>query len=108
MYSRSATSYIIDKIHKLASALIAVHLCARITIRWTPGHVGLVRNEDVDIEAKRAAEGSQNNTDSHFGILKIPSPISKSVHKQRLREEALQVYKRIFMEGPRVQRLSHF
>ncbi|KAF8809845.1 hypothetical protein BYT27DRAFT_7093216 [Phlegmacium glaucopus] len=75
-----------------------------LTVRWTPGHVGLAGNEEVDGEAKKAMEGEERNVNSNFSILKGILPTSKSAHKQWLKEKGKRQWKKEFQKGPRYQR----
>lgn len=106
--TNSSASYIIDEIHKLAGDLITAFPRIRFAVRWTPGHVGLAGNEEVDLEAKKAAEKAFNNINSHFGILRRPLLISRSAHRQTLKRETTDTYQREFRQSPRFQRVSRF
>jgi ribonuclease HI len=102
--SNSPASYIIDEIHKIVYGLTKAYPRLKLTLRWTPGHVGLVGNEEVDVEAKKAAGGSRYNVNSNFGILRRPLPISRSAHRQSLRDEINAKYQREFRQSAKYQR----
>ena len=104
--SNSSASYIIEEIHKIVFDLTTSFPHLKLTFRWTPGHVGLEGNEEVDTEAKKAAEGTHNNTNCNFGILKHPLPISRSAHRQTLRDEITVRYKGEFRRSIKYQRLA--
>ncbi|KAJ6510340.1 hypothetical protein C8R45DRAFT_766627, partial [Mycena sanguinolenta] len=48
--------WIWDMWHDLVGSLTTRHPGAEITIRWSPGHVGITGNERADEEARRAAQ----------------------------------------------------
>ncbi|KAJ6453771.1 hypothetical protein C8R45DRAFT_757324, partial [Mycena sanguinolenta] len=48
--------WIWDMWHDAVSTLTVRHPGAEITVRWSPGHVGIAGNERADEEARRAAQ----------------------------------------------------
>ncbi|KAF8814445.1 hypothetical protein BYT27DRAFT_7082201 [Phlegmacium glaucopus] len=86
-------SYIVKEIHKGADDLMRKFPRLQIKVRWTPGHVGLKGNKEVDKEAKTAMEGEERNQNSFFGILKgIPAHkrICTQTVAQSQREEKME------------------
>ena len=102
--SNAPAAYVINEIHKIVYDLTKAFPHLKITLRWTPGHVGLAGNEEVDVEAKKAAVGAHHNINSNFGILKRPLPVSRSAHRQILRDEITAKYQREFRLSDKYQR----
>ena len=57
-----------------------------LTIRWTAGHAGIKGNEDVDAEAKKAAEGHTSAASNLPKLLRKTLKKSKSAGRQRQQE----------------------
>ncbi|KAJ7163345.1 hypothetical protein C8R46DRAFT_832771, partial [Mycena filopes] len=80
--------WIWDAWHAEAEAFAQKHPNAQVTVRWAPGHVGIIGNERADEEAKRAA---QQQDSSPLGSIPLPLhgtlPWSKSAVRQRLNAE---------------------
>ena len=104
--AKSAAGYIFDEIHTFAEELTTTFSNIRLSVRWTLGHVGIDGNEVADIEAKHAADNTEQNTNWCFGILKHPLPISHSTHLQKLKDAAKVKYARNFREGIRYRRVA--
>ncbi|KAG2744264.1 hypothetical protein P692DRAFT_201682902, partial [Suillus brevipes Sb2] len=49
--------YLVDKLHDDLKTLLLERDSRKLTIRWTPGHMGIAGNEAADECAKRAARG---------------------------------------------------
>ena len=56
--------YLVDLFHEHLEAVQKKHRGLRLTIRWVPGHVGVIGNEVTDRKAKEAAQnrGVHNHT----------------------------------------------
>ena len=100
----STASYITEEIYQLVYELTAKFPRANFVVRWMPGHVGLSGNKEVDEEAKKAASSSRFNTNHHFGILKKPLPTSRTVHRQMLKKEVTESYRKEFQRSARIHR----
>ncbi|KAF8638233.1 hypothetical protein AX14_010207 [Amanita brunnescens Koide BX004] len=74
--------YIIDFIHGQIDALRKRNSDLKLTIRWTPGHVGIKGNEEADVAAKAAAAGTESEKKKVPAIFRKPLPRSKSAAKQ--------------------------
>ncbi|KAF7335977.1 RNA-directed DNA polymerase from transposon X-element [Mycena sanguinolenta] len=80
--------WIWDLWHDLAAALVDRHPTVEVTIRWSPGHVGITGNERADEEAKRAAQERSSSPKDHLPArLWRTLPWSRSATKQLLDAE---------------------
>ena len=93
--AKSAAGYIFDKIHTLAEELTTTFSNSRLSVRWTLGHVSIDGNKVADIEAKCAADNTEQNTNWRFGILKHPLPISHSTPTETKRCSQDQICQRL-------------
>ena len=57
-----------------------------LTFRWTAGHVGIKGNEEVDGEAKKAAEGLSSNKKDLPLLLRKPLKHNKAALRQQRRD----------------------
>ena len=57
-----------------------------LKFRWTAGHVGIKGNEEVDGEAKKAAEGQSSDKKELPPLLRKPLKYNKAALRQRRRE----------------------
>ena len=102
--SNAPAAYIINEIHRTVYDLTKAFPRLKITFRWTPGHAGLAGNEEMHVKAKKAAAGAHHNVNSNFSILRRPLPISRSAHRQTLRNEITAKYQREFWLSDKYQR----
>ena len=78
-----------------------------LTIRWTAGHSGIRGNEEVDAEAKKAAEGHTFAAANLPKIRKKTLKKSKSVGRQRQQETIKEKWRKEWASSPRYERLKH-
>lgn len=108
--TQSSTSnsghYIWDEIHKAAERICRERPGMKITIRWTPGHEGILGNEAADVEAKNAAQGIITPCRDLPGLLKSPLPISRSATKQNYRESLKKRADKSWKKSPRYARFN--
>ena len=48
----------VDRFHKQVEVAKLLHVGMEVVLRWTPGHVGIVENEQADEKVKRVARGN--------------------------------------------------
>src|SRR6202522_577188 len=107
-WAKSPADYIFEEIHKLAREIMSAYPNVKLKIRWTPGHMRIQGNETVDTEAKKAADNPEANVNTRFGILVRSLPVSRSAHRQKLKDAAKVKYVRSFRDGPRFHRMVAF
>lgn len=101
--------YLVDLLHDDLRKLIPGNDERKLTIRWTPGHRGIIGNKAADIEAKKAANGDSSEGRelpkaflNRDGTLKT-LPKSKAALKQNLLGEIKDEAKTIMRNSPRYQ-----
>ncbi|THH26704.1 hypothetical protein EUX98_g7484 [Antrodiella citrinella] len=72
-----------------------------LNIHWVPGHEGYKENEEVDIEAKKAAEGTSSPASLLPLSLRTKLPISVSAERQRFRATLLKRWASEWKKSPR-------
>ncbi|KAF8162541.1 hypothetical protein BJ912DRAFT_864653 [Pholiota molesta] len=103
-----AGGYIIEEVRRCHEKVRRQHKGIRVRVCWIPGHMDIYGSDLVDAEAKRAAEGAENNRQSGFGILAKGLPDSKSTVRQRLKARTKAAYTQAFRTLPRYQRMAKF
>lgn len=105
-------SYIADYFDREMRNLAKQHPDFDATLRWSPGHEGIHRNEMADKEAKASATSRANNSERahlpHY-LRHSTLPLSISALKQAQRQENRQRWKRLWATSPRfnhIQRLD--
>ena len=78
-----------------------------LSLRWTAGHIGIPGNEDVDEEAKAAAEGLSTEDDKLPKTLRKPLKISRSAARQQLNGSVKMRWENEWKMSPRYTRLKH-
>jgi ribonuclease HI len=107
--SPTPSHWIWDAWHTQLTALAKKHPRAVVTIRWAPGHIGIVGNERADEEAKRAAQ--REDSTSQMAIPKIfrgDLPWSRSAVRQEYHTELRAAAKQTWEESPRYERMSRY
>ncbi|CAA7269138.1 unnamed protein product [Cyclocybe aegerita] len=100
--------YLWDIFHEQIDQVRKIHNDIKITVRWTPGHIGIEGNERADGEAKKGAtDGSSPKMQLPIALRK-KLPTSKAAVKQhyimRLKLKAVQKWK----QTKRYARLQRF
>ncbi|KAJ7872170.1 hypothetical protein B0H14DRAFT_3566562 [Mycena olivaceomarginata] len=105
--SPTPSHWIWDAWHAQVTALAKKHPRAAITIRWAPGHIGILGNERADEEAKRAAQ--REDSTSQAAIPKIfcgDLPWSRSAIWQDYYTELWVAAKQTWEKSPRYGHMS--
>ncbi|KAF8152975.1 hypothetical protein B0H34DRAFT_662380 [Crassisporium funariophilum] len=88
--------HIWDLFHKRLAMVMGRHREMEMTIRWTPGHVGIEGNEAADEEAKKAAQEGSSPMAELPAPLRKKLPYSRSAVKQeymqKIKDKAQQVW----------------
>jgi ribonuclease HI len=106
--STTAGSYLIDKFARSTRAVAKKFQDQdselQLTVRWIPGHKGVLGNELADAEAKRAAE-SPDNSSARRTLPKYlqanPLPHSTSAIKQWHQKALMERWKKEWSTSPR-------
>ena len=78
-----------------------------LSLRWTAGHIGIPGNEEVDEEAKAAAEGQTSEDAKLPKTLRKPLKISRSAAQQQLNESIKAKWEKEWKKSPRYSKLKH-
>ena len=78
-----------------------------LSIRWTAGHSGIEGNEEVDEEAKAAAEGQTSDTAQLPKLLRKPLKVSRSAARQKLNEHIKEKWVKAWKKSPRYDKMKH-
>ena len=78
-----------------------------LSIRWTAGHSGIEGNEQVDEEAKAAADGKTSDTAQLPNILRKPLKGSRSAERQQLNGRVKEEWVKSRRTSPRNNKMEH-
>lgn len=95
----------IDKIHSLTRKMrLEEGQQSALTLKWVPGHKGLLGNELADREAKKAASGLQSDKNSLPVFLQDGLPASVAAIKQTFQLRLKEKWKERFQLSKRFQK----
>ncbi|KAG2108874.1 hypothetical protein DEU56DRAFT_750051, partial [Suillus clintonianus] len=100
-------SYLADRFRRMMQKIANDNEDFDVTVHWVPGHANIHGNEEADKQAKKAAEGRQNNSPRtrlpHY--LRLGSlPLSISALKQAHHQSTHARWSRIWSKSPRYAR----
>ena len=98
--------YILDILHEHISALKDRNGDVKLKVRWTPGHVGIVGNEEADVAAKAASAGACSARKALPKQFRKPLPISKSAAKQYFNAKLQEAAREAWHMAPQARKLK--
>ncbi|KAJ7932019.1 hypothetical protein B0H13DRAFT_2308170 [Mycena leptocephala] len=105
----SPSHWIWDIWDGLARKLARQHPDAHITVRWSPGHVGVTGNERADGEAKKAAQEQVSSSPHNIPHrIRGDLPWSRSAVQQSLNANRKAVVERQWKASPRYARTMRY
>ena len=78
----------------------------RITVQWTPGHIGIKGNEEVDKAAKVVSAGVNSPKRALPKLFRKPLPTSKSTAKQHFNSKLQAAAIEAWHIAPQVRKLK--
>lgn len=93
--------YLDQAFHSQLLSLAKSRWQLQVTVAWVPGHQGIQGNEDVDAEAKQAAEGRSTPTFKPIKILHHPLPASKAAVVAAKREQFNRLWRQQWQKSPK-------
>ncbi len=100
--------YIADEILETAAKIKKSRDSAKysLKIRWTAGHVGIEGNEEVDGEAKKAAEGLTSDKKALPPLLRKPTRHNRSALRQQRKDKLKVRWKQEWSVSTRANKLK--